>query len=192
MIKPVHANYTLHLLYSEPRWWPAMQILYQLAVIVLGLSVAGGTTSASPANTPAAACTVTMPNGIAPPGMQPDPNWYGNGKLWAVLSWPDGTVVFRPGGPGFVQRDGALGMKFGWWRGVKGKLSVSGKRLDAAAPPLRASIPDGYGDRGFQSMYLIFPTPGCWQVTGKVGDARLSFVTRVAKIKNGPSWHREG
>jgi len=49
-------------------------------------------------------------------------------------------------------------------------------------PPLRARIPDGYGDTGFQATALIFPTEGCWEVTGKVGEASRTFVTRVVKV----------
>jgi hypothetical protein len=98
--------------------------------------------------------------------------------------WPDGTVVFRPGGPGEILPDGSLSMKFGWTRGegLRGKLKIHGRRLDAPAPPLRARIPDGYGDTGFQATALIFPTEGCWEVTGEVGDTRLTFVTRVVKV----------
>ena len=98
---------------------------------------------------------------------------------------------FRPGGAGFVTRDGSLGMKFGWWRGVSGQLRIEGHRLDAAAPPLRAEVPSGYGDRGFQATYVIFPTPGCWEVTGRVGDASVTFVTKVVKIGDGPAWRRD-
>jgi hypothetical protein len=61
--------------------------------------------------------------------------------------------------------------------------------LDARAPRLRADISDNYGAIGFQPMYLIFSTPGCWQVTGHVGDWKawsLTFVTRVVKIGDGP------
>jgi len=59
---------------------------------------------------------------------------------------------------------------------------MHGKRLDAPAPPLRAIIPEGYGDTGFQATGLIFPTEGCWEVTGEVGDTRVTFVTRVVKL----------
>ena len=41
------------------------------------------------------------------------------------------------------------------------------------------------GDRGFQATYIIFPTPGCWEVTGRVGDAKVTFITRVVKIGDG-------
>jgi hypothetical protein len=98
------------------------------------------------------------------------------------MLWPDGTVSFRKGGPGQVLPDGALAMKLPWQRGIRGKLAIRGRRLDAPAAPLRADIPDGYGDIGFQATALIFPTPGCWEVTGKVGNAELTFVTRVLKV----------
>jgi len=98
--------------------------------------------------------------------------------------WPEGTVVFRPGGSGEILPDGSLSMKFGWTRGegLLGKLKIHGRRLDAPAPPLRARIPDGYGDTGFQATALIFPTEGCWEVTDEVGENSLTFVTRVVKV----------
>ena len=105
---------------------------------------------------------------------------YGNDALRVSL-WPEGTVVFHSGGPGFVLPDGSLSMKFGWWRHARGKLTIKGKRLDSPAPPIRADIPEGYGDRGFQATAIIFPTEGCWELTGKVGTATLTFVTRVIK-----------
>jgi hypothetical protein len=77
--------------------------------------------------------------------------------------------------------DGALGMKWPWWRGVAGALSIEGRRLDGPAAPLRAQIPDGYGDRGFQVTGLLFPSEGCWEVTGRAGGAALTFVTRVVR-----------
>jgi hypothetical protein len=131
-------------------------------------------------------CNVTRANGQGTfiEGMSPD--LHGNVLISTGL-WPDGTIVFRPGGPGFVTDDGALGMKWGWRRAVRGQLRIEGRRLDGPAPPLRAEIPSGYGDFGFQSSALIFPTTGCWEVTGRVGTASLTFVTLVQRIGNGPS-----
>jgi hypothetical protein len=137
----------------------------------------------------ASECTVTPPNGIVAGEQQAEPSSYGNSQV-SVLVWPEGTVVFRPGGPGFTTPGGSLGMKFPWVRGVSGQLEIEGRRLDAAAPPLAAEVPRGYGDRGFQASYVIFPTPGCWEVTGRVGDASVTFVTRVVKIGDGPAWRR--
>ena len=133
------------------------------------------------------ACEVTEPNDVVLLGLT-ERGSYGNGRLSVgpFGLWTDGTVVFKPGGSGFVTQDGALGMKFGWRRGARGRLTISGRRLDAPALPLRAQIPDGYGDSGFQATYLIFSTPGCWEVTGRVGDSSLTFVTNVVKIGEGP------
>ena len=129
-------------------------------------------------------CPVTRPNGKRV-SEEPARDHYGNDALVTVL-WREGKVVFKPGGAGLVLPDGALSMKFGWWRLAHGQLTIDGRRLDSPAPPLRASIPDGYGETGFQSTAMIFPTPGCWEVTGHLGDAELTFVTLVEKIGNGP------
>jgi hypothetical protein len=128
-------------------------------------------------------CNVTIPGGIT----QIEPGFYGTKELAFAGAWRDGTIVFKPGGAGFVLPDGSLSMKFGWQRGVRGALRIDGRRLDATAPPLRAHIPNAYGDIGFQATALIFPTPGCWEVTGRVGNASVTFITKVVKIGDGPS-----
>lgn len=149
------------------------------------------TVSASPRTN--VECAVTIPNGIAAGENHLDPASYGNAQLSVgpFGLWPDGTVVFKPGGAGFITRDGSLGMKFGWRRGVAGQLEIEGRRVDAGAPPLRSEVPKAYGNRGFQATYVIFPTPGCWEVTGRVGDAHVTFITRVVKIGDGPTWRRD-
>ena len=131
-----------------------------------------------------APCNVTVSQGES----------YGNRLLSLFGLRPDGIVVFRPGGAGFITSDGSLGMKFGWMRGVSGPLTITGHRLDGDALPLRADIPGGYGEVGFQSSALIFPTPGCWHVNAHVGDradSQLTFVTKVVKIGDGPAWRRD-
>jgi hypothetical protein len=50
----------------------------------------------------------------------------------------------------------------------------------------------GYRDIGFQPTYLVFPTPGCWEITGRVGTAKLTFVLFVEKVGDGPAWKFEG
>ena len=115
-----------------------------VSVVVLALAAATAghsVVSARPAQEAGAACAVTVPN---------EGHAHGSALLSVWGLWPDGTVVFKPGGPGFVTSDGALGMKFGWMRGVHGRLRVTGRRLDAAAAPLRLDANDGYGDIGFQ------------------------------------------
>ncbi|HEX4744150.1 MAG TPA: hypothetical protein VFW12_05705 [Candidatus Limnocylindria bacterium] len=104
----------------------------------------------------------------------------------SVGLFPNGIVVFRKGGPGEIRADSSLAMKFPWDRGhASGRLVITGRRLDAAAPPLRADVPESYGDaysaEGFQPTRLIFPTVGCWEVTGTVGRSQLTFVTQVLR-----------
>jgi hypothetical protein len=117
-------------------------------------------------------CPITHPNGSTPPGPTFGAAFEGNGAIWVGL-WKWNVIAWQP------DPDGSIGIKFGWWRAVQGKLRIEGRRMDGAAPPLAAQIPDGYGDSGFQSSEIIFPTPGCWKVTGSVGNASLTFVTLV-------------
>ncbi len=60
-------------------------------------------------------------------------------------------------------------------------MVIEGRRLDAPAPSLRAHVPEGYGETGFQSTAIDFPSEGCWEVTGRAGAASLTFVTLVVK-----------
>ena len=129
-------------------------------------------------------CPVTLANGETPPGEKPDAGFYGNGQLWTGL-WPKGKVIFSPDGPGEIGADGSLTMKWFWWRGTVGKLSIEGKRLDQVGPALGSLIQDGYGDSGFQSTALVFPEAGCWEVTGRAGDGALRFVAQVVVEENG-------
>lgn len=50
----------------------------------------------------------------------------------------------------------------------------------------------GYGNKGFRPTYLVFPTPGCWEITGRLGERSLSFVVYVEKVGAGPDWRYEG
>ena len=185
-------------------------VLCSALILLLAATVAAGdavTVRRAPAPTSAAlppppGCPVTRPNGRTPPGERPSRGHHGNDALWTAL-WPAGQVVFAPGGPGSVEPDGSLAMKWPWWwdTGVRASLSVQGRRLDAPAPPLRATTPDGrrldlpppdvppfvYPTSGFQATGLIFPSAGCWEVTAQVGEVSLTFVTLVVKVGEGPN-----
>lgn len=151
---------------------------------VLTASPRASSPSASPLTlADAADCPVTVPT-TAPPEIGDrlfgSGSAYGNGDLWVGGLWPDGIIAVH-WSSSFVAVDGSIGMKFGWWRNVSGELEITGRRLDGSAPPLHAGVPDGYGETGFQASGVSFPAEGCWEVTGRVGSSRLTFVTLVIK-----------
>src|SRR2546425_308205 len=102
---------------------------------------------------------------------------HGDGAQWARPPADGALTTYYD--PRLPPERREIGMKFPWYRVAEGRLVVEGRRLDAPAPPLRARVPDGYGPTGFQATGLVFPTPGCWKVTGKVGGEELRFVLRV-------------
>src|SRR5689334_11910431 len=113
-------------------------------------------------------CPVTTPNGVMARGAEYDagPMSHGSAELSAgPFGLPQGgTIVFRPGGPGFVTRGSSLGMKFGWQTAVAGPFKVEGRRLDQPAPSMWADNATGQVVApGFHATALIFPTPGCWE-----------------------------
>lgn len=140
------------------------------------------TSTAGPASAASdlASCTPTAPNGESPPGEKPSPESFGNGKLFTYL-WPGGVVIFEPGGPGEARDDGSLAMKWPFWRGegVSGQLTVEGRSLHRPGLSMKAEIPDGYGKTGIQPTALVFPEPGCWEITARADGATLTFVTKV-------------
>ncbi len=151
--------------------------------------LAAGLARATP--TAGSECVGTLPTRITRP--EPAPSAasfnYGNARLRVHLGWPKGHLaagILPDGGSrATVEDDGSIHTKLGWWRRATGRLRITGRRLDAAAPPLEAHVPAGYGRHGFQPTGIVFPTVGCWRVEGRVGDARLTFVVKVSKLP----WH---
>ncbi len=94
--------------------------------------------------------------------------WYVNADrtMWA------GADVVR-------MRAGSKGNKVLWIRPAGTQLTVTGRQLDAEAPPAKATIPCCY-PTGFQASGLAFPTAGCWEITAVAGAHQLIFVTKVA------------
>ncbi len=139
--------------------------------------------SPEPAGTPIE-CLVTQPNGVLPPE---DANVfnrgsgdYGNDYLWTSLwTWGNTGTVIVP--ETSLLPDGtAQDLKWPWYRFVEGELTIEGHRLDADAPPLQASVMNESYGSGFIPSGLTFPTDGCWEITGTVGDeGSLTFVVLV-------------
>ena len=139
-------------------------------VLVVGIQAGAAPSNASAPPPAARVCAVTQPNGGG--------GFHGNGGLSTAL-WTYNVLVADAR---FIQADGSVRMKFPWWRHVRGDLRVTGRRLDRRAPPLRADIASGYGRIGLQPTSLVFPTDGCWRITGRVGRETLTFVTLVVKV----------
>ncbi len=158
--------------------------LFLLLAVSVGCTTTPGSEQVQGSNPiPPPPCRVTLPNGSQPlgrtaacPGRRlTQPRFrgnHGNGKLEVGLP-TDGKLLITP------EKDGSLGWKFPWLRTVCGRLTITGRRLDAPAGPLRASIPEGYGETGFQASGVYFPSEGCWEITGRAGDSELTFVVEV-------------
>jgi len=139
---------------------------------------------------PARRCAVTVATRTnRPPPPVPRSFNYGNTTIAVALSPPNGQIVagrLRSGGVrATIRADGTIDAKVGWWRAGEQRIHITGTRLDAHAPPLRADVPEGYS-RGFQATGLSFPTPGCWRVTGSYGGRSLSFTVLVTLSPLGP------
>ncbi len=126
-------------------------------------------------------CPVSRPNGGHPAGQAPDRWYHGMGGLWTIL-WPRGTAPIPRVN---VQRNGWLYLKVPWWREAAsaGRLRIQGRRLDRSEPALKADVPVGYGNSGLQASAALFPTVGCWQITGRAGGGSLTMVERVIRVR---------
>jgi hypothetical protein len=162
----------------------ALTIIVAIGIVVLSLAKPVTAVDVPAAASPGASpvpCPLTQPNGNSPSDFDIEPGGYGNDALWTNLSmWSEQPGVVAVPDDGHMTPDGVIHeMKWAWFRYKPGKLTIEGRRLDAPAPPLEAWVPDGYGDRGFQVSGLTFPTAGCWEITGRLGDASLTFVVIV-------------
>ncbi|HET7142184.1 MAG TPA: DUF4232 domain-containing protein, partial [Candidatus Limnocylindria bacterium] len=138
--------------------------------------------SAAPAN-----CPVTRPPSptfippsdyVAVPASSSE-FWYGNAGLFVLLP-ADGSWV------GLPYHDDAYFQKvfwghqgYNWLTEQQPNITVTGRRLDAPAPPLEADRPTNAASPDMGSMMLTgvnFPTRGCWEVSGEYQGNTLSFV----------------
>lgn len=137
-------------------------------------------------------CPVTQPpdSPFTPPPPYPptsprsaDEFWYGTAALWTMLGI-DGTWQRLP------QQDTGYVQKIAWWREgydilaeLQPNLTVTGRRLDAPADPLRSSRATNAYLPYLKSAMMVgvtIPTLGCWEITGHYQGHDLSFVVWVA------------
>lgn len=152
-----------------------------LALIALAFGFNWIASQIAPKNIPASSnpdfiCPVTPPNGSLPPGeIREDLNYLGNDILWTALA-QDGKIYMTADDQ---LPDGSFRIKWPWWWSyiADDPLTVEGQRLDAEAEPLDAQITEA--DTGYMVASLTFPTIGCWEITGSMGNTSLTFVTEV-------------
>lgn len=135
-------------------------------------------------------CPVTEPSGKPlvppypyPPTPYPGGSWYGTDRLWIV-----GPPAVWKGLPHETPTDPTFTQKMQWWRQGYNpriepipKLKVTGRRLDAPAPPLIVEVSNTAGPRPSMMVGMNIPTLGCWEITGHYEDDELTFVVWVAK-----------
>jgi hypothetical protein len=112
-----------------------------------------------------------------PPVEQPPPDaktatfsdrWWTDGTIWAALGRAhDGR--WRAGEP----------LKVGWWRGIGGRLTITGRPLNGSSATLAARVSDAYGTSGFQPSAITLPRPGCWRIEARLGSHVFTFVVDV-------------
>lgn len=109
--------------------------------------------------------------------------WFGSDHLWTAIH-NDGVWAGLPLNPdGYTQ-------KIMWWSSLydlpnepEPALVVTGRRLDADAPPLRFyGATNAFAKEIGDAMLtgVEFPTLGCWEVTGQYRKAGLTFVVWLA------------
>ena len=106
----------------------------------------------------------------------PDPHtasftswWYEGDGLWAGLAPPYEGRWYA----------GEPALKVLWYSEAAGELRIDGKRLDGRGGALSIEMPSVYGQVSFQPSAILVPGPGCWEVTGSVGDVTLRLVAEV-------------
>lgn len=147
--------------------------------------------SAAQSTPPEATCAATpledrLPSIIAPmAGQHPVwlvggsfGRWYGSTELvksvWVLARDVPGDLVLRG-----HQRDGDGILRF-----QDGVDASPVDTLVVAGPNRRSVVPGGASreimqDYAFYPMYLIYPSPGCWEVNARLGDEEVQIVVEL-------------
>jgi hypothetical protein len=139
---------------------------------------------------PPASCPITLApeTPFAPPDSWPatlstGEFWYGTNSLWTAL-YPAATWSHLPHDKsGYSQKVFWWAEDYYWRDNLEPDLIVTGRRLDADAPPLIASKATNGFHEELQSFMLVgveIPSAGCWEISGSYNGQQLSFVVWVA------------
>jgi hypothetical protein len=109
--------------------------------------------------------------------------WYGTPELWTAVPVSHSWENLPHDEHGYTQKVLWWNENYFWRNEPQPDLMVTGKRLDAPAPPLVASNATNGFHGTLQSFMLVgveIPTPGCWEITAEYKGDELSFVVWVA------------
>jgi hypothetical protein len=73
------------------------------------------------------------------------------------------------------------------WIGTEALKTGLPPKGELVFKPGGAVVAEGFEAQDIQPTFLIFPTTGCWEVTGRIGEHRVTFVLSVVKIGDGPA-----
>jgi hypothetical protein len=137
------------------------------------------------------ACAVTRPIPIfvppspflASPPARYRSDWFGSAALWTMINhdgeiWKQSSLPHNPEG---------LTQKTFWWSAdwpagaePEPAITVVGTRLDGSGTFVYSPGTNAGADFGTAMLVGIdFPSPGCWQLTGRYRDAVLSYVVWI-------------
>jgi hypothetical protein len=176
--------------------------------VLLGLAAGMAVSGASGTPLVPLACPVTqapVPSFVPPPpnletpragsipGAGPHSFWFGSPRLWTSL--PDGGTwrCYRSAGSTRCFEK-TLWWQQGWPASDAHKvprLTVTARQLDGDAKSVPETTSEGLtGSPAHPEIGAFFvvgvqvPTPGCWEISGKLGDQELSFVIRVLEVED--------
>jgi len=108
--------------------------------------------------------------------------WYGNAALWVGMPIHGVLPAGRPYGTPWAGKEWPT--KFPWWPVISGKLTITAHRLDGPGAGFHSPVAglSSIGKARFIPSGLVWPAPGCWQVTGTISSHSLTFVTWVKTV----------
>jgi hypothetical protein len=131
--------------------------------------------------TPPSACPISPPViGYPAGGPRGNNDWYANADqtIWATF-WGWDFVGHGPNEP-YPRAAYLATPKVLWYKPSEYPLTVSGHRLDGAAPPLFYDITGDPRPAGpIQPSRVDFPTAGCWELDAKAGTSELRLIIQV-------------
>ena len=161
----------------------------QLPISPTGQAAPSGRPSLSATDGGSCAVTRPIPVFVPPSPFLPSPpayyqsDWFGSAALWTMINhegeiWKQSSLPHNSEG---------LTQKTFWWTAdwpagaePEPAITVVGTRLDGTGT--FASSPGTNASADFGTAMLVgvdFPSPGCWQLTGRYRDAVLSYVVQI-------------